>query len=402
MTLPRVEPFTQADIDAAFAGKPDSHSLRPPKGERKGNEYRDQISIVSIADLGPSEPPDWIWPGYIARGSITLLVGLWKAGKTTLLSHLLRDISRGGGLVGDRMDTPTLVLSEEPPGLWARRREDLGLPPSVHFLQSESFAKPQPYEWRILVEYITEKVTERGYGLVVIDTLASSWPVMNENDASEMMEALVPLRKIAATGAGLLLIHHPRKGDGSQGTAARGSGALPGFVEVILELRRYAPDDNADRRRVLTALSRFEETQAEQVIELTDDGYKGIGDRSDAAHEDFDEVIRDTLPIGGWGITFEELLKDWPTDKRPGKSKLRGLLNAGANRGEWCRRGMGNKGDPHRFHIHDPDDADSFQPSQPLGVGANETNTNGQKTLELQRVLSRGDAPSGHEAYWGA
>jgi hypothetical protein len=33
--------------------------------------------------------PDWHWRGLLAARQITLLTGVWKTGKTTLLSHLL-------------------------------------------------------------------------------------------------------------------------------------------------------------------------------------------------------------------------------------------------------------------------------------------------------------------------
>ena len=37
----------------------------------------------------------WLWNGYIARGSLTLLTSQWKAGKTTLLSGLLQRLGDG-------------------------------------------------------------------------------------------------------------------------------------------------------------------------------------------------------------------------------------------------------------------------------------------------------------------
>jgi len=163
---------------------------------------------------------------------------------------------------------------------------------------------------------------------------------------------------------------------------------------VILELRRYAPDDNADCRRVLTGLSRFEDTPAERVIELADDGYRTLGDRADAARDDIDEIIREVLPVGGYGITYEEVRKAWPTEKPPGERRLRGILNAGSNRGAWLRQGMGNKGGPYRYLHPEPEGSDSFPVVTPLRGDGRETNTNGQ--ISLQTLQS--DTVSGQDS----
>jgi hypothetical protein len=39
------------------------------------------------ATVGATQP--WLWQGYLAPATVTLLTGRWKAGKTTLLSVLL-------------------------------------------------------------------------------------------------------------------------------------------------------------------------------------------------------------------------------------------------------------------------------------------------------------------------
>jgi hypothetical protein len=48
-----------------------------------------------------NQPTDWLWHGFVARGSTTLLTGMWKAGKTTLLSLLLSRRKEGGFDQGD-------------------------------------------------------------------------------------------------------------------------------------------------------------------------------------------------------------------------------------------------------------------------------------------------------------
>ena len=80
--------------------------------------------------------------------------------------------------------------------------------------------------------------------------------------------------------------------DAGEGQASRGSGALPGFVDIIVELRRFNPSQRDDTRRVLTTYSRFEESHPEKVIDLTDDGYIDCGSKHDAARADRSVDIR--------------------------------------------------------------------------------------------------------------
>ena len=37
-------------------------------------------------------PADWLWQGFVARGNVTLLTSMWKAGKTTLLSSWIQSL----------------------------------------------------------------------------------------------------------------------------------------------------------------------------------------------------------------------------------------------------------------------------------------------------------------------
>ena len=349
--------------------KPDGIRFDSGQPSRKGlPESNSLISIVPLADLAPATEPDWVWPGYVARGAVTLFTSLWKAGKTTLLSYMLRDAYRGGGLVNKPTTAPTLIYSEEPEGIWSQRRDDLALPgESILFARRPTFAKPNAAEWLHMIDQTRQVIEDRGIGLVVFDTLPSLWPVVDENDAGESLAALAPLRDLTNAGAAVLLVCHPKKGDGSQGTATRGSGALPGFVDVILEMRRDAPDDANDRRRVLRAYGRYESTPAEQVIELGADGYAIIGDRREARARDAAEVVAGILTDSGEGATVEEIHEQWPGGaERPGIRTLRGVLNRGATDGRWTRSGTGNRNDAHRYRA-----LDSIPANQCLGAEVN-------------------------------
>lgn len=124
-------------------------------------------------------------PGYLARGTITLFTGLWKAGKSTFVAHLIRDLGRGGGLVDLPITEPILVLSEEPVGFWSKRRDTLGITGNVHFVRRNSFARPSLAVWVRMLDDIAAEVRGHGIALVVIDTISSFWPVRDENDAGQ-------------------------------------------------------------------------------------------------------------------------------------------------------------------------------------------------------------------------
>ncbi len=320
-----------------------------PPPNREMARARNGLTLTALGELGPSESPDWIWPGYVARGGVTLLTGLWKAGKTTLLGHLLRDLPLGTGLVDVPMHDPVAIVSEEPAGVWARRRDELGLGSTNLLVQRDTFARPTHQGWLDLIEDLTSAVRRHSIAMVVLDTLPSLWPVHNENDASEVVQALAPLRNISEEGAAVLLVHHPRKGEGDQAQASRGSGALPGFVDAIVELRRFNPQDTGDTRRKLTAFGRYSEVPPEMVIELTKEGYRTLGQPGTLRTEGMQRIIEGLLPSEPPGLTVEQVLERWPEATRPGRAHARNTLNKGAVDDLWERHGSGLRGDPHTF-----------------------------------------------------
>jgi hypothetical protein len=299
---------------------------------------------------------DWLWRGYLARGSVTLLTSLWKAGKSTLLAHLVKALSSGQELAGLPMAAGrVLVVSEESASLWANRRDKLSIGDHAMFYVRPFLGRPDPVTWQAFIQHLAKLVRQRDLALVCFDTLAALSPCDDENDAAKMLAALTPLQLLTEAGAAVLLVHHPRKGDGGEGQASRGSGALPGFVDIIVEMRRVRSTDRANRQRELTAYSRFDETPAELVIELADDGtgYRSLGSPADADRHGRWQAIGEQLPGAAPGKTPEELLADWPAEgTKPAKRTLEMDLKQGAEVGRWSMGGAGRKGDPYRFWSH--------------------------------------------------
>ncbi|MFH1418774.1 MAG: AAA family ATPase [Planctomycetota bacterium] len=309
---------------------------------------------IPASQLGEGDAIDWVWHGYIAREHVTLLSGIWKGGKTTLLSRLIQIMGDGGELAQPVEAGRVLIVSEESKSLWANRRDELNIGDHAEFLCRPFKGRPALRDWIGFVEHIARLIRERKYSVIVLDTIAALLPCDNENDASKMLTALAPLHTWTEAGAGVLLAHHPRKGDAGEAQAARGSGALPGFVDIILELRRFDASRREDRRRTLTAYSRFDETPDELVIELTDEGYRAVGTKGDARQTDRLGVIREILRADEPGMTAAEVRDAWPEGDgipRPGKRTIENDLKHGASAGSWAMSGSGKKGNPYRFRL---------------------------------------------------
>ena len=328
----------------------DSKEKKTRTGPRGGDRARIEFCPIPASELGASQKVEWLWHGYIAPETTTLIVGEWKAGKTTLICHLLKEMANGGDLAGEVRAAKVLVLSEEADPLWALRRDEFGLGDHVHFQVHTFKGRPTKDKWKSYIEYTTVAVQEGQYDLLIIDTWAVLNPCQDENDAIRTLEALLPLKSITKAGAAVVIAHHPSKKDSNGRQSARGSGALLGFVDTIIELSCTNPQVRSDRRRTLTAVGRYNETPPEVVIELTDSGYQCIGSKADATQQDRQEVIKEILAGGDWST--DDAIRSLWIDKEipvPGKRTLQNDLKAGCESGLWQRQGKGTKGDKYRY-----------------------------------------------------
>lgn len=250
-----------------------------------------------------------------------------------------------------------LIVTEEPASRWARRRDELGLGDHLHFLVRPFRAKPTLTQWHAFITHLVGIVNLHEIHLVVFDTLSALWPVIDENDAGQVTAALTPLHAIAEIGA-LLLVHHIRKSDGTEATASRGSGALPAFVDTIIELRRHDPANKTSPKRVLTAYGRWDETPPEMVIELDAQAkeYRECGDRHQDKLRTVEGIIRAILPRQRPGMTYDDICDEdhWP-DRVPTKATLLKALQQGweAEPNLWIRDGNGKKGSPFSYWVQE-------------------------------------------------
>lgn len=326
-------------------------SISPIEGEVNRIES-EPWNPLPISELGPSERPDWVWDGYIAKGYVTLLTGMWKAGKSTLISHLFREMERGGELGTFVFSGRVLVVSEEPDGKWAERRDVLVLGDHIEVLTRPFSGSSGQRSWFRAIRKIASLVEERSYSLVVFDSLPNLWPVEKEEHAGSVLAAVRPLHAIADAGAAVLLTNHPAKSETTIGKGSRGSGALPAWVDYIIEFKAYDPERVTDTKRTLYCRSRSDESPPELVIELIDGRYVPVGTRGDVKRIDRRTPLVALIPSTPPGATAQELQDGWESEEipKPSLPTLKRDLASLLQEGRLAKTGKGVRGDPERFH----------------------------------------------------
>lgn len=218
--------------------------------------------LVRLSEVNP-EPVEWLWPGRIPRGKLTVLDGAPKVGKSTLAFDLAARVTTGRSMPEEEEagDPAAVVLLTAEDGLadTVRKRLDSAAADCSRVVALESVpivnddgvrvgARPPvlPND----LDRLEAVVGEEGAALVVIDVLTAflASDVKSYSD-QDVRRALMPLAKMAErTHAAVLVLRHPRKGGGTALEAGGGSIGITGAARSVL-VAAVDPDD--DRRRVL-------------------------------------------------------------------------------------------------------------------------------------------------------
>lgn len=214
-------------------------------------EKRGGLSTIRASDV-VVERVEWIWPGRIPRGLVSLLAGPPGKGKTTLACEVAARVSRGqlGGEPGDVLiasaeDSPAFTLV---PRLTAAGA-DLE---RVHFVSTEveddGLVLPED------INRLTVTVNELGVTLVIIDPVVAhlGGRIDSHNDKS-VRTALRPLHVLAeTTGAAVLGIVHLNKSSGQDAlTRVGGSVGFTAAARSVLLLTDDPAEEEGSSRRLL-------------------------------------------------------------------------------------------------------------------------------------------------------
>ncbi len=304
-----------------------------------------------ITEATPSEV-EWITRPWFACGCITEVDGKIKAaGKTTWVSHAIRQALDGRAFMGEpTTKTKVVILTEQTPTSFRKVLERAGLEDRddlvvLHWHDTAGF------EWPEVAQAATAKALEIGARLLIVDTLGQFAGIKGdgENNAGAAQEAMKPLQEAAAQGLAVGFTRHERKGGGEVGESGRGSSAFGGAVDIILSIRR-AEGNIRPTVRIIEALSRFDETPDKVVIELTENGYRNLGDATAFAEKEAASAIVEVLPTKAeHAIKTDDLLdklKEQNIKRTVAVVALPKLVEAGTIE----RLGEGKKGNPYRYY----------------------------------------------------
>jgi hypothetical protein len=310
-----------------------------------------RVEFGTFADLErlPEEPP-WAWSGLLPLGSLAMLWGEAKKGKSTLLAGAVGAIETGGPFLGRSTSKATAVwLSEEPTSALRQKAAKFGL-----FTLASSISGSDRLfgvDWQSLIEQATRFALDNGHEILIVDTfigLAGLGPEQ-ENDAGAISEKLRPLRVASGKSLAVVFVHHSNKHGHKR---PRGSGAFEGLVDVSIEFRRYG---KAGEFR-LKAEGRYDplvvhgartEIEGKWIYEPRETRTVGSESRSPST----DALLWDALfQAGTYGITYDEI------DAIPGLSrdKAKKRFPGWFEEKKIDHHGDGKKGDKLRWFVVEP------------------------------------------------
>jgi hypothetical protein len=311
------------------------------------------ITAKELFELKP-EPVEWVCKPWLAREAITELDGAPKsAGKTTFALAMCKAILTGGDFLGHPTARGRIVYLTEESGTSFRAalaRAGIKESEDFHILfwkETHGLRDGETSAWAKVVEEAVEYAKTHGAAVLVVDTFAQFAKLTGdkENSSGDNLEAMLPLQKGRDEELAVLLIRHERKGGGPVGESGRGSNAMSGAVDIVLQLKRPEGSHPANHRKI-DAISRFDETPSELTISLTEGEYQVLGESDAVAVPAAMKQILACLPLDGADALSMEQLRE-----RTGlaRTTLQAALSQLQEDDAIHRLGSGKKGDAHRY-----------------------------------------------------
>lgn len=202
-----------------------------PEQSDEGVTLEELLKTPELLKVPTPAIPYLCWPG-----NKTILAAREKTGKSTLVLAGVAAVTRGKSFLGEPTEQQKVLwLTEEPLSTLAQRAVAMQVEPQ-NLVVVQMGQDPKQQLKKALQRFSPQ--------IVIIDTLYRFAGVDDENDASGWYPTLLQFDEVTQSGAALLIIAHMQR----HGEEYRGSSAIGGHVDAILEMKR--PKDGERLRRI--------------------------------------------------------------------------------------------------------------------------------------------------------
>ena len=200
------------------------------------------LRLYTPEDCEHLPPIEHLVDGVLAPRQVACVFGAPGSGKSALAPYLAWCVAQGESFFSKDTEQGTVfyVSPEDDFGM-ARRitalRRRYGDAPGFYRVSpdggpwSDFFVEGSKH-----ISQLRELIDAHRPALVVIDTLASGFNSLDENDGLQMKRAVRIARSLTVHGATVVLVHHSQKGDGAK--TPRGSGVLDGDMDMTIHVTR--------------------------------------------------------------------------------------------------------------------------------------------------------------------
>jgi hypothetical protein len=194
----------------------------------------------------PPPPVPWIVRSLLVAGCVTMLAGREGQGKSMLALGLAAALGHGEAIAGMECLPGTVLYVDAENGEREAHRRVHGVgivPGTLVYVEAQRFNLADD------ASQLGRLVDEHEPSVVMLDSLRSLAPGLDENDSRAAEAALRPVSRLAQQrNVPVLLLHHA----GKSGLEYRGSTAIGAAVALGFTLSRHDEDPDKATRRKLT------------------------------------------------------------------------------------------------------------------------------------------------------
>lgn len=224
--------------------------------------------VTSLADVEPQEV-DWLWPGWLARGKVTILGGHPGDGKSTLTAALAAILSRGGRWP-DGTPAPLgqtlFALGEDALDDTLRPRLDRHGADPTRIAAIEGVREPdgreRSFNLGTHLAQLRQAIIKHKIDLLIIDPLTSFMPQSDRNGEGDVRDLLTPLGKLAdETNVAIIGIMHVGKPTGTTRRPVQqllGATAFGAVARAVWMIAPVSPEVGEVRRAIAVVKSNLD------------------------------------------------------------------------------------------------------------------------------------------------